>query len=92
MIRVTTLMAKNQDAKSEISVPVNDGVREICQRVCFPTVCRRRSNARMLFKQPRDTFEFGQETPGKSRSGFGLVEPYGIRKVFRGEPVDRPTH
>jgi hypothetical protein len=55
--------------------------------VLVPTICRRRSNARMLLKQRRDAFEFGQETPGKSPSSFVLVEPNGIRKIVRGEPV-----
>ena len=53
VIRVTTLVPNNQDAKPGVFLPVDDGVGEVGQRVDSPTICSRRSNTWMLLKQLR---------------------------------------
>ena len=92
VLRVTTLVPNNQDAQAEVVVTVDDGVREVGQRVHSPTVCGRCSNARMLLKQLHDAFELNEESPGQSGSCFGLVEPDRLCEVLRREAVDGSIH
>ena len=92
VIRVTTLVPNNQNAKPGIVLPVDDGVREVGQRMDSAAICRRRSNVWMLLKQPRDAFKLSEESPGKSDSCFALIKPNCLSQVFRCEPVNGPTH
>ena len=92
VIRVTTLVPNNQNAKPGIVLPVDDGVREVGQWMDSAAICRRRSNVWMLLKQPRDAFELSKESPGKPDARFVLVEPNCLCEVFRCEPVNGPIH
>lgn len=92
VLMVSTLVPDNQDAKLDACVPVDDRVGKVCEGIRSAPLVRRCSKAWMILEQTRDSFELSEETPSQSDSCLSLVEPSGLCKVFRGEPVDGPIH